>query len=196
MVVANGHFWVVDVEGNGGSPPQIVEMAMLEVSNLRLTGKQLHWLIRPEEPIQPAVTRIHGLTDADVADAPTMEDIADDVMTWLDNAVIVGHNVRVELEILTRSLPDWRPEAAIDTLRLARALKPGLESYALGKLGTSLKVTAEAAKLGGRGEHSALYDATLTALIFIDLVTAVPNPRRDAILNDANILDQRQGMLL
>lgn len=196
MVVANGHFWVVDVEGNGGSPPQIVEMAMLEVINLRLTGRRFHWLIRPEEPIQPAVTRIHGLTDADVADAPTLEDIADDVLTWLDNAVIVGHNVRVELEILTRSLPDWRPEAAVDTLRLARALKPGLESYALGKLGISLKVTAEAAKPGGRGEHSALYDAALTALIFIDLVTAVPNPQRDTILNNANILDQRQGTLL
>ncbi len=97
MVVANGHFWVVDVEGNGGSPPQIVEMAMVEVRNLQLTGKQLHWLIRPKEPIQPAVTRIHGLTDADVADAPTMEDIADDVLTWLNNTVIVGHNVRVEL---------------------------------------------------------------------------------------------------
>jgi DNA polymerase III epsilon subunit-like protein len=196
MVVADGRFWVVDVEGNGGAPPQIVELAMVEVNNLQVTEKQLHWLIRPEQPIQPAVTRIHGLTDADVADSPTMEDIADDVLTWLDNAVIVGHNVRVELEILTRTLPDLRPAAAIDTLRLARALKPGLGSYALGKLGASLKVAADSAKFGSRREHSAFYDATLTAMIFIDLVTAVPALQRDAILSDANILDQRQGTLL
>jgi DNA polymerase III epsilon subunit family exonuclease len=196
MVVATGRFWVVDVEGNGGSPPQIVEMAMLEINDLRLTGKQLHWLIRPDEPIQPAVTRIHGLTDADVADAPSIEDIADDALTWLDSAVIVGHNVRVELETLTRSFPDWRPAAAVDTLRLARTLRPGLESYSLGKLAISLKVTAEFAKSGSRGEHSALYDATLTALIFIDLVTAVPEEQRNNVLNEANILDQRQGTFL
>jgi len=196
MVLTTGRFWIVDVEGNGGSPPQIVEMAMLEVNDLRLTGKQLHWLIRPNEPIQPAVTRIHGLTNADVADAPSIEDIADDVLTWLDHAAIVGHNVRVEIESMTRSFPNWRPAAAVDTLRLARTLKPGLESYSLGKLGASLKVTADIAKSGSRREHSALYDANLTARIFIDLITGVPESQRNDVLNEANILDQRQGELL
>jgi DNA polymerase III subunit epsilon len=196
MVAANGCFWVVDVEGNGGSPPQIVEMAMLEVNNLQLTGKQFQWLVRPDEPIQPAVTRIHGLTNADVADAPTIDDIADDILTWLDSAMIVGHNVRVELEILSRLLPDWRPAGAIDTIRLAHALKPGLDSYGLGKLGISLNLTIEAAKTPGRGEHSALYDATLTALIFINLLSATIDVRRDSALDEANILDHRQGTLL
>jgi DNA polymerase III epsilon subunit family exonuclease len=196
MVLANGRFWVVDVEGNGGSPPEIVELAMLEVVDLQLTDKQFHWLIRPEEPIQPAVTRIHGLTDADVADAPSFDDIADDVLLWLDGEAIIGHNVRVELDIIARSLPDWCPIAAIDTLKLARALKPNVESYSLEKLGNALGHTAQAARQSGRRHHSALYDATLTAIIFMDLISAVSESQRSDVLRDADILDSRQGSLL
>jgi|SRR5665213_18868 len=196
MVVANGRFWVVDVEGNGGSPPEIVEMAMIEIADLQLTGKQFHCLIRPTEPIQPAVTRIHGLTDADVAGAPSIDDVADDVLMWLDNSAIVGHNVRIELDIIARSLPDWRPAAAIDTLLLARTLKPGLDSYGLQKLGLVLGHTTQAAQMGSRGPHSALYDAALTALVFLDLIAGITQTRRDGVLRDANILDPRQGALL
>jgi DNA polymerase III epsilon subunit-like protein len=196
MVVANGRFWVVDVEGNGASPPEIVEIAMLEVVDLQLTGKQFHWLVRPNEKIQPAVTRIHGLTDADVAGAPSIDEIGDAILMWLDEAAIIGHNVRVELDIIMRSLPDWRPAAAIDTLQLARTLKPDLGSYGLEKLGIVLGHTTQATQSGGRGPHSALYDATLTALIFLDLICGITETRRDGVLRDANILDPRQGALL
>ena len=48
----------------------------------------------------------------------------------------------------------------------------------------------------GGHHHSALYDATLAALIFIDLLSAVPGMRRADVLRDANILDRRQAILL
>src|SRR5260221_7385240 len=124
MDVEGNRYWVVDVEGSGGAPPEIVELAMLEVVDLKLTGNQRHWLIRPERPIQPTASRIHGLTDADVSDAPSIEDIADDVLLWLDETPIVGHNVRVEVDIISRSIPDWSPRVAIDTLKLAKAQRP------------------------------------------------------------------------
>ena len=116
--------WVVDVEGSGGTPPEIVEMAMLELVDLKITGRQRHWLIRPDRPIEPAATRIHRLTNADVADAPSIGDIADDLLLLLDETPIVGHNVRVEVDIISRSIPEWTPCVAIDTLKLARALRP------------------------------------------------------------------------
>jgi DNA polymerase III subunit epsilon len=196
MVIEANRYWVVDVEGNGGTPPEIIELAMVEIADLKLTGNQRHWLIRPERPIQPAASRIHGLTDADVADAPSIEDIADDVLLWLDQAVIVGHNVRVELNIISRSVPDWRPRVAIDTLKLAKALRPGLDSYSLEKLGLAFGRSEEAAQRSGRGHHSARFDATLTALIFIDLVSSVPDARRADVLGDADVLDRRQAKLL
>ena len=63
MDLAMQTFWVIDVEGNGGSPPEIVELAMIEVSGLKLTGRRRNWLIKPGQPITAAVSRIHGLTD-------------------------------------------------------------------------------------------------------------------------------------
>lgn len=196
MVIENKRYWVVDVEGNGGSPPEIIELAMIDIVDLKLTGNQRHWLVRPKRPILPRVSRIHGLTDADVAHSPSIEDITDDVLQWLGQASIIGHNVRVELDIISRSIPDWKPRAAIDTLKLAKTLRPGLDSYGLEKLGVALGHSDEAAQRSDRGHHSAFYDATLTALIFIDLMTMVPAPRRANILRDVDILDPKQGTLL
>jgi DNA polymerase-3 subunit epsilon len=189
-------YWVVDVEGSGSSPPEIVELAMLEIAELKLTGNKRHWLVRPSRPIEATATRIHGLTDVDVIGAPSIEDIADDILQWLDDTAIIGHNVRVELEIISRSVPEWSPRAAIDTLKLARTLRPGLPSYSLEKLGTSLGRSDEAARRSQSKHHSALYDATLTGLIFIDLLSALPDDRRMAMLREANILDPQQGSLL
>jgi len=196
MGVATNRFWVIDVEGSGGTPPEIVELAMLEVEHLALTGNKRHWLVRPEHGIHPAATRIHGLTDDDVLDSPSMEDIADDILQWIENTPIVGHNVRVEVDILSRSIPDWSPRVAIDTLKLAKALRPGLPSYGLANLGSELGLTDQAAELSGRGHHSALYDATLTALILIELLSPLTSEGRAKALRDANILDPKQGSLL
>ncbi len=158
MGVATNRFWVIDVEGSGGTPPEIVELAMLEVEQ--------------------------------------MEDIADDILQWIENTPIVGHNVRVEVDILSRSIPDWSPRVAIDTLKLAKALRPGLPSYGLANLGSELGLTDQAAELSGRGHHSALYDATLTALILIELLSPLTSEGRAKALRDANILDPKQGSLL
>lgn len=188
--------WVVDVEGSGGSPPEIVELAMLQVERFALTQNQRHWFVQPAHGIQPTATRIHGLTDDDVIGAPSIEDIADDVVTWLERAPIVGHNVKIEVEILSRSIPDWAPLAAIDTLKLAKALKPGLASYSLANLGAEFGLAEQAAERTGARHHSALYDATLTGLLLIYLVSPLPSDKRETALRDANILDPKQGSFL
>lgn len=196
MEIGSDRYWVIDVEGSGSTPPEIVELAMLEIADLKFTGNKRHWLVRPKKPIEASATNIHGLTDDDVIGAPAIEDIADDILESLNDTPIIGHNVRIELEIISRSIPDWSPRGAIDTLKLARILRPGLLSYGLEKLGASLGHSGEAAKRSASRHHSALYDSTLTGLIFIDLVSSLPDDRRTAVLRDANILDTPQGSLL
>jgi DNA polymerase III epsilon subunit-like protein len=189
-------YWVVDVEGNGAMPPEIVELAMVEVNDFTLTGNSRHWFLRPDQPITPAVTRIHGITNADVANAPSMEDIADDLLLWLGQFPIAGHNVRVELDALSRAIPEWHPRQAIDTLKLAKILRPGLPSYGLEKLGQALGQAQEARRLCGTTHHSALYDATLAGLLFVDLLSSLPVEPRAAALHACDILDRPQGALL
>ncbi len=196
MVLETDRFWVIDVEGNGASPPEIIEIAMVEVKELKLTGVSHRWLVKPVQPINPIASRIHGLTDQDVATAPSFAEISKSVIGLLADAPIVGHNVRVEVDAIARSIPGWVPKVAVDTLRLARDLRPKLESYSLEKLGESLCQTAEAARLSSGRHHSALFDATLAALVFVELLLAVSGSRRSNALLDADIFDQRQGSLI
>lgn len=104
--------------------PEIVELAIAEMEGLTLTGRSKHWRFRPKNGISPIASRIHGIWDEDVADAPEFEDVVDDVLLWLEDKPIVGHNVKVEVDILSQALEGWEPAAAYDTLKIARRLLP------------------------------------------------------------------------
>lgn len=187
-------YWVVDLEGSGSRPPEIVEIAMVELKDLA-AGMYRHWLVRPKAGIDPAATRIHGISDADLEGAPAIEDIGADIAENLNGIPIIGHNVRVEVDVLSRSVPEWRPESAIDTLKLAKLLMPAKKSYALSSLGAELGLDVEARRLTDKGSHSAFFDATLTALLFIDMVKPLPVERRRQVLQSCDILYKPQGSL-
>jgi DNA polymerase-3 subunit epsilon len=195
MDLSRETFWAVDVEGNGVTPPEIVEIAIVEVRDLMLQQRRMEWLVKPRAPISPHVTRIHGITDEDVAWSPAIEEIADDVMTWTSEGKILGHNVKVEVDAITRAVPDWRPTMAIDTLKLARLALPGRSSYSLENLGTDLGLSEIAARESGKGHHSALFDSILTGLLFIRLMSELPEGRRQSALANCDILNSNQGEL-
>lgn len=188
--------WAVDLEGSGKSPPEIVELAIVEMDGLELTGFRKHWLFRPRNGISPIVSRIHGIWDETVADAPELEDVADDILEWLVDAPIVGHNVRIEIDMLKPVLADWQPVQAFDTLRLARRLLPGQPKHGLETLGEALGLAEQAREIVGMSAHSAPYDAVLTALLFRHLVEPLEGDVRKQALDDADILRVSQASLL
>lgn len=196
MELSRKTFWVVDVEGNGANPPEIVEIAMVEVRDLAVQRRRMEWLVKPSSPITPQVTRIHGITDDDVAQSPDIEDIADDIMTWTNESRIIGHNVRVELDSISRVIPNWRPAMAIDTLKLARLALPGRDSYSLKSLGADLSLSNIAARESGKGHHSALFDSVLTGLLFCHLVASLPSDRRQLVIEESDIMNPAQGEFL
>lgn len=188
--------WAVDVEGSGNTPPEIVELAIAELDGLALTGRSKHWRFRPKHGITPMASRIHGIWDSDVAEAPELEDVVDDVLMWLDDRPIVGHNVRVEVDILTGVLEGWKPEAAIDTLKLARRLLPSEPRFGLEHLGTSLGLTGRASEITGSKAHSAPFDAVLSAILLEQMLSGRDAEEVQALLREADILSSAQGSLL
>src|SRR6266545_2270747 len=109
MTNTDNRYAVIDVEGNGGQPPQIVEIAITPVDGLTI-GEPVCWLVKPTEPINPIVTRkVHGIRNADVAHAPAFEQIAENVLAELDGRTPVAHNAQVEHGVLGRHLPTWQP---------------------------------------------------------------------------------------
>ena len=132
-------FVVVDVEGNGQQPPDLVELAAVPVVDGKI-GEPVSWLVRPDSPIKHFATRIHGMTNHDVADCPPFEAVQADVLTALSHPAIVAHNAHVDMDVLQRELPGWEPPEVFDTLKLARRLAPGMDSYRLGALVEAFKL--------------------------------------------------------
>ena len=97
---------VIDVEGNGQQPPDLVELAVVPIRS-GVVGEPASWLVRPGGPITHFATRIHRLKNEDVARAPLFTDIADQVLAALDVPALVAHNAHVDVDVLNRKLAGW-----------------------------------------------------------------------------------------
>jgi DNA polymerase III epsilon subunit-like protein len=161
-------FVVVDVEGNGQQPPDLVELAAVPVVD-GVIGEPMSWLVKPETPIKHFATRIHGLTNKDVADCPPFEAVKADVLMALSHPALIAHNAHVDVDVLQRKLPGWEPPEVFDTLKLARRLMPGQASYRLGSLVESFMLAASLPD--GLSPHRATYDALVAGRLFVLLAT-------------------------
>lgn len=160
---------VVDVEGNGCQPPDLVELAVVPIDR-GIIGELATWLFQPEQPITPMARRIHGISNVMVKDAPVFASLATDVQACLDGAVFVAHNAGVDLGVLKRKLPGFVPDQVLDTLRLARRLLPDQPNHRLGSLVSELDLTRDLPS--GLRPHRAGYDALVTARLFVYLASS------------------------
>ncbi|GAA3985781.1 3'-5' exonuclease [Streptomyces plumbiresistens] len=157
---------VVDVEGNGTTPPDLVEIAALPIRDGRPdTSTAKAWLIRPARPVTAHAASIHGLTMDVLEDQPRWPQIADTVRSFLATTWIAAHNAHVEYRELGRHLPGWAPAGAIDTLRLAKATYKDLPAYSLDALVRHVQPDLTQAPRAGR--HRATYDAYATAQLLL-----------------------------
>lgn len=104
-----------------------------------------------------------------MADCPSFEAVKVDVLMALSHPAIVAHNAHVDLDVLQRQLTGWEPPEVFDTLKLARRLKPGQDSYRLGSLIEAFKLAEGLPE--GLTPHRATYDALVAARLFVLLAT-------------------------
>jgi len=163
---------VVDVEGNGQQPPEIVELAAVTITDSTVS-EPVSWLVKPDRPITAPVTRkVHGISNTHVAAAPPFVEIHHQVEAVLAGGWLVAHNARVKVELLARQLPGFVPAGVLDTLRLARVLWPGRDSYGLDALIRQERLDLSVVAASRR--HRAAYDAWATALLLLRLLDAAP----------------------
>jgi DNA polymerase III epsilon subunit-like protein len=161
---------VVDVEGNGHQPPDLVELGLVPIVD-GVVGQPLSWLVRPDQPITPMARKVHGITAEDVASAPMFADIRGEVLRALNGSALVAHNAHVDVSVLQRKLAGWACPEVFDTLKLARRLLPGHPSYRLGALTTAFNLAAGLPD--GLTPHRATYDVMVTARLFVQLASSV-----------------------
>ncbi len=93
---------ILDLETTGVSiaSDRIVEFSALKAS----PGGAEEWLtlrINPGIPISPEATRIHGITDADVANEPHFKDVARRIAAFFDGCDLAGFNaMKFDIPIL------------------------------------------------------------------------------------------------
>ncbi|MFN2312848.1 MAG: exonuclease domain-containing protein, partial [Bacteroidales bacterium] len=93
---------VLDLETTGVSiaSDRIVEFSALKVS----PGGAEEWLtlrINPGIPISPEATRIHGISDADVANEPHFKDVARKIAAFIEGCDLAGFNsMKFDIPIL------------------------------------------------------------------------------------------------
>ncbi len=85
---------VLDTEATGTYPARdyVVELAFVKF-HPDGTREIFHRRVRPPIPIPPEATRIHGITDADVAALPLFPELARDVADFLAGCDLAGYNI-------------------------------------------------------------------------------------------------------
>lgn len=156
-------FCIVDIETTGGNSKRnkIIEIGACVHDGTQVVD-QFHTHVNPEISIPPFITQLTGIDDAKVADAPTFEEIAEELYEFLNGHVFVAHNVSFDYGFIKNHFADADivfNSNRLCTVRLSRKIFPGLPSYSLGNLCQSLKVTI-------KGRHTALGDAEATAQVF------------------------------
>ncbi|MFY7856270.1 MAG: DNA polymerase III subunit epsilon [Rubrivivax sp.] len=161
----------LDTETTGLDAAQgdrIVEIGCIEMVNRRLTGRTFHHYLNPERSSHPDALRVHGLTDAFLADKPRFVEVVDAFLEMVQGAELIIHNAGFDVGFIDAELartgrgPLHAQVARItDSLMLAREQYPG-KANSLDALCRRLEVDNS-----GRDLHGALLDAGLLAEVYI-----------------------------
>ena len=146
----------VDLETTGATAhfDRITEIGVVEVDRGQYAGE---WssLVNPQMRIPPNIQALTGINDAMVADAPTFEDLAPDLLRRLEGKVLVAHNARFDHGFLRnefRRLGYQYTPKVLCTVKLSRRLYPQERRHNLDSL-------IERHGLSCDNRHRALADA-------------------------------------
>ena len=130
------HYIVLDIETTGFSRDndRIIEIAAIHYV-FGEEATRFHTFVNPQMQIPKRITRLTGIRQDDVDDAPLIEDIADDFCEFIKDYPLVGHNIiDFDLPFLERYISLDESHLTIDTLDMARTAFPLLPSHKLSDL--------------------------------------------------------------
>ncbi|MDR1851185.1 MAG: DEDD exonuclease domain-containing protein, partial [Propionibacteriaceae bacterium] len=165
-------FVVVDLETTGtGQDSEITEFGAVKVRGGVNLG-EFQTFVKPSSHIPAFITKLTGISDSMVADAPGIESVLPSFLAWAEGSVLVAHNARFDVGFLRRFAKelgyDWPGFKVLDTVALARQalLRDEVPNYTLGTLAAyfGTEVTPS---------HRALDDARATVDVLHALIERV-----------------------
>ncbi len=160
---------VFDTEttGFGVEEHRVIEIGCVEMINRLPSGKFFHIYLNPERDIDFGATKVHGITNDKVANAPLFKDIVQEMLDFFGDSPLVAHNAEFDFSFMNKELervglPPLMNEM-VDTLVLARQKLPG-QRHNLDSLCKFYGVDNS-----GRTYHGALLDAQLLADVYVEM---------------------------
>ena len=144
------------------------QVGMVELREGRVTGHyhESYLRVAADRPFNPYAPGRHAELRGVLAAAPAPADLWPVWRPWLEGRPLAAHNIGTEKKFLQRAAPLHEFGPWIDTLQLARHVRPDLEGHALAEVCEALGLVARARELcPGRGWHDALFDAFASALV-------------------------------
>jgi DNA polymerase-3 subunit epsilon len=170
-------YTVLDTETTGLRPDRgdrIVAIACVRVRRGAVRAdERFEALVNPQRPIPPASTRIHGITDAMVAGADTIERLLPEIVRFARGTVLVGHEVWFDLGFLREVTdrlglpPLTRSHPVLDTRALSEVVHRAWGDHDLDAVATRLGIPLS-------GRHTAFGDALATAEVLARLLPLLP----------------------
>ena len=119
-------FVFLDVETTGGKHERdrITEIGLLHVCQGELV-QTWQSFVQPQQSIPPWITRLTGITNAMVAEAPTFAELASELAGLLQGKVLVAHNARFDYSFLKSEFKRAGIQWSVPTLctvKLSRSL--------------------------------------------------------------------------
>lgn len=175
---------VLDTETTGLSAEggdRIIELGCVELYARKLTGNNLHFYFNPGRDSHEDALKVHGISNEFLRDKPKFQDVAQEILDYVQGAEIIIHNAAFDVGFLNKELElaGQKPfttfvDGVVDTLVMAKQMYPGKRN-SLDALCDRLGVDNS-----GRTLHGALLDAELLADVYINLTRG-----QEALLIDA-----------
>ena len=169
ITLESATYAALDVETTGIHPwaDRVVEIGIVRWKKGERAAEFLD-MVKPEVPVKPGAQRVHGISPAELANAPVFREIAGDVAEALAGAIIVGHRaLSFDLPFVNMDMAraGQKPlnNIVVDTNLLEKtSLIPG-EKRDLSSLARAMGV-----REGER--HRALHDARLVLRVWLALL--------------------------
>lgn len=148
-------YCVLDTETTGLSPyyDSIIEIGILRIRNNSVVA-EYQQLINPQCELDPYISNLTGITPDMLDNQPTIDMLKNEILSFIGNDLIVGHNTHFDMQFLANELSHNFSNEYIDTCQLAKKVYPQFPTHSLTILSQQLNLP-----IGG---HRALNDCKTT----------------------------------
>lgn len=165
------NYIVIDVETTGYVPERdsLIEIGAIKVRDNKIFGT-FNTLVNPNEKIPAAICNLTGISNEILENAPSPSEALKEFLDFIDDDILVGHNVNFDINFLYDNLTDYLniplKNDFIDTLRISKKLYPDWEHHKLEDLVKNLKVPND-------GYHRALKDCYSTYYCYEEMKSEI-----------------------